>query len=193
MGHCRLSGLTAEPSRLIMSQSTRSQDNIETIVRLEEEADNDRSPVARTSEIIGHFAGTIPFVIGEIVFVAVWITLNIGGIASVVPFDRYPFPLLSCLLSFECVMLTAFVLIRQNRMSFRADRRNHLGLQINVLAEKEITTVIQMLGRMSRQMGIEAEVTDSETREFAEDTSIETIARDLQDNLNPKASESRSP
>jgi uncharacterized membrane protein len=90
-------------------------------------------------------------------------------------------------------MLTAFVLIRQNRMSLRADRRNHLGLQINLLAEKEITTIIQMLGRMSRQMGIEAEVTDSETREFAEDTSVETIARDLQDNLNPKASESRSP
>ena len=88
-------------------------------------------------------------------------------------------------------MLTAFVLIRQNRMSFRADRRNHLGLQINLLAEKEITTIIQMLGRMSQQMGIEAEVTDSETRELAEDTSIETIARDLRDNLNPKASDTR--
>jgi uncharacterized membrane protein len=176
-----------------MSQSTRSQDNIETILRLEEEGENDRSPAERTSEIIGHFAGTIPFVVGQIVFVAAWITLNTGSVASVVPFDRYPFPLLSCLLSFECVMLTAFVLIRQNRMSFRADRRNHLGLQINLLAEKEITTIIQMLGRMSRQMGIEAEVTDSETRELAEDTSIEAIARDLRDNLNPKAPETSSP
>ena len=176
-----------------MSQSTRSQDNIETIVRLEEEGENDRNPVERISEIIGHFAGTIPFVICEIVFVVVWIAVNIGGVASVVPFDRYPFPLLSCLLSFECVMLTAFVLIRQNRMSFRADRRNHLGLQINLLSEKEITKVIQMLERMSQQMGIESEVTDSETKELAEDTSIETIARDVRDNLNTQASGTRSP
>jgi uncharacterized membrane protein len=87
------------------------------------------------------------------------------------------------------VLLTAFVLIRQNRMSLRADRRSHLGLQINLLSEKEITKVIQMLGRMSKQMGIEAEVTDSETRELSENTSIETIARDLRANLDPKASQ----
>ena len=90
-------------------------------------------------------------------------------------------------------MLTAFVLIRQNRMSFRADRRNHLGLQINLISEKEITKVIQMLERMSQQMGIESEVTDSETKELAEDTSIETIARDVRDNLNTQASGTRSP
>ena len=65
-------------------------------------------------------------------------------------------------------------------MSLRADRRNHLALQINLLSEQEATKIIQMLGRMSKQMGIEGEVTDSETRELAADTSIDGIARDLQ-------------
>jgi uncharacterized membrane protein len=175
-----------------MSERTTSQ-NIETIVRLEEEGEGDRSPAERIPELIGHFAGTILFVACEILFVAGWITINSGAISGVTPFDRFPFPLLSCFLSFECVLLTAFVLIRQNRMSLRADRRNHLGLQINLLSEKEITKVIQMLGRMSKQMGIEAEVTDSETRELSENTSIETIARDLRANLDPKASQTRSP
>jgi uncharacterized membrane protein len=63
-----------------MSERTTSQNNIETIVRLEEEGENDQSPAERIPEIIGHFAGTILFVICEILFVAVWTTVNIGGV-----------------------------------------------------------------------------------------------------------------
>lgn len=62
------------------------------------------------------------------------------------------------------MLLTSFVLIRQNRMSRAADQRAHLDLQINLLAEKEITKVLQLLQRMSREMGIEHSVTDQETR-----------------------------
>ena len=68
-------------------------------------------------------------------------------------------------------------------MSLRADRRNHLALQINLLSEQEATKIIQMLGRMSKQMGIEQHVTDSETRELAADTSIDDIARELQNTM----------
>ena len=55
--------------------------------------------------------------------------------------------------------------------------------QINLLSEQEITKVIQMLGRMSRQLGIEAEVTDRETDELSEETEIEGIADRLGDEL----------
>ena len=156
--------------------ASTSQINIETIIRLEEEAEKDRTTAERVSETIGHFAGTISFVVIQLGFVAAWIVINLTGAA----FDPYPFFLLAGLLAFEAVTLTAFVLIRQNRMSLRADRRNHLALQINLLSEQEATKIIQMLGRMSKQMGIEGEVTDSETRELAADTSIDGIARDLQ-------------
>jgi hypothetical protein len=46
-----------------------------------------------------------------------------------------------------------------------------------------------MLERTSQQMGIEAAVTDSETRELGTNTSIDSIARDLQGTLveDPKA------
>ena len=162
-----------------MPETTTSQTNIATIIRLEEEAESDRTGTERVSERIGHFAGTLSFVIVQVAFVAVWIAINLGKNG----FDPYPFPLLAGLLAFEAVTLTAFVLIRQNRMSVRADRRNHLNLQINLLAEQEATKIIQMLARMSRQMGIEDAVTDTESRALSGDTSIAGIARDLREGM----------
>jgi uncharacterized membrane protein len=160
-------------------QTTTAQTNIETITRLEDEAETDRSIAERTSETIGRFAGTMSFVLIQLCFVGLWIGINLGSSA----FDPFPFSLLSVVLSFECVMLTAFILIRQNRMNLQAHRRSHLALQINLLSEQEATKIIQMLERMSRQMGIEAAVTDSETKELAANTSIDGIARDLRESL----------
>ena len=68
-------------------------------------------------------------------------------------------------------------------MSEKADQRGHLDLQINLLAEKEITKVIQLLQRMSKEMGIEQLVTDRETKELSKDTEVEDVARDLKENL----------
>ena len=64
-----------------------------------------------------------------------------------------------------------------------ADRRSHLDLQISLLSEKETTKIIQMLERMSRQMGMEHYVTDHETKELGEATAVESLARELKDKL----------
>ena len=168
-----------------MLQTATAQTNIATITRLEEEAESDRSFAERTSEMIGRFAGTISFALFQLVFVGLWIGINLRRGA----FDPFPFSFLSAVLSFEAVMLTAFILIRQTRMSLRADRRNHLALQINLLAEQEATKIIQMLARMSGQMGIEGAVTDSETRALGTNTSIDGIARDLRESLDEQPKE----
>jgi uncharacterized membrane protein len=74
----------------------------------------------RMSDSIANFVGSIPFVIIHVI--------------------------LCMLVSLEGVLLSTFVLIRQNRMSQRADHRSHLDLQINLLAEKEITKVCNLSG-----------------------------------------------
>jgi uncharacterized membrane protein len=165
------------------TQTTNAQVNIETIVRLEEEAERGGSFAEHMSETIGRFVGTLSFVVVQVAFVVVWIAVN----AWRDNFDPYPFPFLGGLLAFEAVTLTAFVLIRQNRMSLRADRRNHLALQITLLSEQEATKIIQMLERMSRQLGMEHQVTDRESRELSGDTSIDGIARDLQTEMEEDA------
>ena len=48
-----------------------------------------------------------------------------------------------------------------------------------------------MLERMSRQMGIERQVTDAESKELAEDTSIENIARELRESLEAEVPSTR--
>lgn len=162
-----------------MAEKNSTENNIEKIVRLEAEAEEDRGIVERLSETIGHFVGTVSFVGVQVTCVTGWIVAN----TWLTNFDPFPFPFLVGILGYEAVILTAFVLIRQNRMSLRADRRNHLGLQINLLSEQEATKIIQMLERMSRQLGIEDEVTDSKSRELSGDTSITTISRDLRDTM----------
>lgn len=174
-----------------MTQVSTAQTNVQRIVRLEEGGERDRTLIDKISERIGHFAGTLGFVIFQTVMVTIWLVVNAGAVPSIPSFDPYPFGFLATVLGLEGVTLTAFVLIRQNRMSMRADRRNHLQLQINLLSEQEVTKVIQMLERMSQQMGIEAEVTDLESKELAADTPIEGIANELREHLEDGVSRER--
>ena len=160
-----------------------AQSSIEAIVRLEEEDERRRSFADRFPEMIGSFAGSVTFVALQLGFVALWVALNVGLVPGVPQFDPFPFALLAGLISLEGVLLTAFVLIRQNRMNIRADRRAHLDLQISLLSEKETTKIIQMLDRMSRQMGMEKETTDAETKELAQATAVEDLARELHDKV----------
>jgi uncharacterized membrane protein len=156
--------------------------NIETIIRLEEEDEKRISHTDRISETIGSFAGTIRFVLLQLAFVAVWISANGGLVAGIVAFDPYPFSLLSVVLSLEAVLLASFVLIRQNRMSLRADRRSHLDLQINLLSEQEVTKALQILQRIGRHLGIEG-ASDAETEELSQETAVEKLGRDLRATL----------
>ena len=45
-------------------------------------------------------------------------------------FDPYPFSLLGVIVALEAVVLSRFILMRQNRMMRRGERRDHLNLQL---------------------------------------------------------------
>jgi uncharacterized membrane protein len=72
------------------------------------------------------------------------------------------------------VLLATFVLIKQNRMSRRADERGHLALQVNLLVEQETTKVLQLVDRIVARLNIEQ--TDPESDKLREDTEIERLA-----------------
>jgi uncharacterized membrane protein len=83
--------------------------------------------------------------------------------------------------SLEAIFLSTFVLMKQNRMSKRADQRAHLDLQINLLAEREMTLVLQILHRISTRLGVH--MPGEEIEEFKEETSVEAVAQELLDKL----------
>ena len=111
----------------------------------------------------------------EAIFALSWVLWNESAIR---PFDPYPFPFLSAVLALEAVLLTSFVLIRQNSMDLRSERRNHLDLQINLLAEREATSILKVLKRIADRFEIDLPI-EAEDRELIQDTPVERIANDL--------------
>ena len=155
-----------------------TEKNIESILKLEQDDERELSAFHRVSHAVGWFVGTIYFVLFQCVFVLLWIALNTRLLGSGPAFDPYPFPLLSTVLALEAVLLTSFVLIRQNAMDLRSERRNHLDLQIHLLAEKEATSILKILREIADHLNIEVSA-DAEHEELAKDTAVENIARDL--------------
>jgi len=90
---------------------------------------------------------------------------------------------LALVISSESVLLTIFVLISQNRMTRQADRRSHLDLQVGLLAEQELTAMLQMQHQICQRLGIEAGSTAHELKNFADATDVSKLASELEDKL----------
>jgi len=152
-------------------------ENIDKIIRVEEEARQRRSFGEAIVDAVGGFAGTVPFVILQILAFAAWMAINSGrlGIAA---FDPFPFPLLSSITSFEAVLIAAFVLMKQNRISIIVARRDHLDLQVNLLTEREATQIIQMLDRLSAHVGLD-HGHDADGRELGRHVEIAHLVDEL--------------
>jgi len=149
--------------------------NIEAILKLEEDDERRLPHLHRVSHKVGWFVGTTYFVIIQAAFVVLWLLWNVSASQ---PFDPFPFPLLSAVLAFEAVFLTSFVLIRQNTMDRQSERRNHLDLQINLLAEKEATSTLKALHEIAAHFKIHLSK-EAENQELTQETPVESIARDL--------------
>ncbi len=158
--------------------------DMETLARLEEDAVKSRTPGERAADFIAGFAGTIQFVILHVVFIGLWIVLNARVVPFVAPWDPYPFGLLGLVISLEAILLSTFVLMKQNRMGYRADQRAKLDLQINLLAEREMTLVLQMLHRISTRLGVRP--AGGEIEELSEETPIEALATEIQEKAPPR-------
>jgi transcription initiation factor TFIIIB Brf1 subunit/transcription initiation factor TFIIB len=57
-------------------------------------------------------------------------------------------------------------------------RRDHIELQINLLAEQEATRSLDVLQRIADHLNV-PNVKDSQAQELAQDTAVDAIARDL--------------
>src|SRR5207249_1655562 len=109
------------------------------------------------SDSITRFAGSSLFIVLHIIWFTVWIILNLGSVHIIHSFDPYPFTFLTMVVSLEAIFLSIFVLISQNRMAHQADRRAHLDLQINLLAEQENTMMLRMLETLCERHGIKTQ------------------------------------
>jgi uncharacterized membrane protein len=125
-----------------MDSSSHVQEHIDTIVKHEQDFLSRRRPSERLGDALAAFIGSLSFVIIHVACFLVWTLANIFHFGFVGQFDPFPFSLLGTCVSLEAIIVASFILMRQARLARRADERDHLKLQILLLTEKEITTVV---------------------------------------------------
>jgi uncharacterized membrane protein len=128
--------------------------NIRTIIYLRQKAAGERSLQGRIADTFTSFSGRMIFVYVHVLWFAAWILLNSGRVGVNV-FDPFPYGLLTMIVSLEAIFLSTFVLISQNRQSEEDERREDLDLHIGLLAEHELTRVLQMLDAIQEKLGVE--------------------------------------
>lgn len=157
--------------------------NISAIARLEHEAIHERSAGDRLSDTITRLTGSMPFALTHIVFFVGWVLLNLRVLDGVEPFDPFPFSFLTLIVSLEAIFLSVFVLMSQNRMTRQADKRAHLDLQVDLLAEQELTTMLQMLRALCAKLGVAVDVPEKRLRALTEETDVHKLMSTLEQKL----------
>ncbi|WP_218108376.1 DUF1003 domain-containing protein [Actinacidiphila rubida] len=120
----------------------------------------------RVADAITSFSGTMLFVYLHAVWFAGWIAVNEGLLGPRAVFDRYPFGLLTMVVSLEAIFLSTFVMVSQNRQAARENVRADLDFETNVRAEVWSVHIGRALGLDPEliEEHVQQALTDSRTR-----------------------------
>jgi uncharacterized membrane protein len=151
--------------------------NIEAMRSQREREEAEATFGERVAARISAFTGSLTFVFIHLVLVGGWVSVNLGWIPFVPRFDR-TFVILATVASVEAIFLSTFVLMAQNRIAAMAERRAALDLQINLLAEYEITQLIKLNAAMAEALGVgRADAHDLE--EIAQEVAPEAVLEEI--------------
>ena len=161
------------------------EENVDLIKTWERRSLRARSGPARLSDWIVNTAGS-PIVLGlHVLWFATWVVVNRELVPGLTPFDPFPFPLLTMTVSLEAIFLALFVLASQNRLARQSDMRSHLNLQIDLLAEREMTAVLQLLRDIARHLNVTSTVTPEQLRDLATKTDLDALTKRLEEFAEP--------
>lgn len=169
------------PNRTAAAEGTDDQsahaleENIEAIKSWERAAVHHRSRLEQLSDAITRVASSGPVLLFHVGWFAFWILANVNLLPGVSAFDAFPFPLLTMIVSLEAIFLSLFVLESQNRLTAQADKRSNLDLQIDLLAEREMTVVLRLLQDIARHLDVPVSVTPEQIRDLVKKTDIHTL------------------
>ena len=112
-----------------------------------------RSASQRHAESIGGFVGRPAFLVVILLFVSVWIGVNLALMAwGKAPFDEPPFIWLQGLTGLAALLTTTVVLIKQNRVAKLGEQRDHLDLKVTLLIEQKTAKLIDLMEELRRDL-----------------------------------------
>jgi uncharacterized membrane protein len=180
----------AEPGEARSAEGAALDENVAAIRRWEQALLRHRTAAEWLGDRIIVAAASGPTLVLHAVWFAAWIAINGGWVPALDVFDPFPFPLLTTIVSLEAIFLALFVLASQNRLARQADMRAHLDLQIDLLAEREMTAVLRLLQDVTRHLGVTTSVTTEQIRDLARTTDLEVLTERM-DALVQAAAESQ--
>lgn len=152
--------------------------NIRAIARLEQAVLHSRSHADRFAWAITRAVGSGLSVLLHVAWFGTWVWLNTPTLSGASPFDPFPFAVLTMLVSLEVIFLSVIVLLNQNRTAIETDKRAHLNIQIDLLAERELTLILRMQRELAQHLGINSPLS-RELEELLKDTDLHDIATKL--------------
>lgn len=141
-----------------------------------------RSFVVKLADALTSRFGTITFLTINVVIYAFWILMNTGRIPGLPVIDPYPYSFMNSFVSIEAIILSIIVLMSQNRENQREILRNELGLQVELISEKQITKILELLKELHDKEA--KDVHDEELEEMTKELDTSYIERKLNEQLN---------
>jgi uncharacterized membrane protein len=149
------------------------QRNIDALLKRQNEEEANKRFEERIADNVTRFTGSMLFVYIHLIIFGIWILWN-TKLLGLKPFDD-SLVILAMIASVEAIFLSTFVLISQNRMNEKADKRADLNLQISLLAEHEITRLITLNTAMANKMGLQDAYEEDEIKELSKDVHPENV------------------
>lgn len=118
------------------------------VADLEEQLTAEHGPGDRAIAAVTGWAGSKIAMVIHGVWFGAWITAHMAA-----GFDDH-FAVLTLVVSLEAIFLAMFVLNVQARSDEVADHREHLDLQVNLLAEQESTATLRLAAAIAEQLNV---------------------------------------
>ncbi len=167
----------------LLSHQETVQRRRKAIKSFKAKADAKRTPTEKLADLLTAKFGTVTFLILNLIWFAVWIPINTGKIPGIEPFDPFPFGLLTMIVSLEAIALAIIVLISQNREARVSELREEVDLQINTIADSELTKIINLLALLLERQGVE--IDDPEIKKMLKPIDSAELIRQLEEELDP--------
>jgi uncharacterized membrane protein len=112
--------------------------------------------IQRVTDAIAEFSGSFAFLVLHGLWFALWIGWNM--IPGLIPFDPFPFGLLTMCVSLEAIFLSVIVLLSQSRQTAKDRIRTDIEYDVNLKAELEVSHLhdkienlqVELLKRLNR-------------------------------------------
>ncbi|MBK4735873.1 DUF1003 domain-containing protein [Noviherbaspirillum pedocola] len=157
-------------------------ENLNKVGRLTDREERRATPLQRSIErvclLFGHPLYFATFVVACICWVSVDMLIHHF---RHVYFDEPPFFWLQGIITCNGVLITMAVLIRQNRLAQIEEKRGHLELQVNLLAEQKAAKIIQLLEELRADLPNIKQRHDPDANRMQESPDPESIIEALEE------------